>query len=255
MSIPARLERPVRVRFDECGPDGAARASSFLRYAQDVAWAHSEAAGFDRAWYATQGLTWLARCVELTLRGSAATGHDLLVSTEVVGWRRVWARRQSEVREAAGGALVATVATDWVLLGPSGGPVRVPPSILAAFPVDLPDFEPARVPLEPTPPGASVTTLRVRRHELDPLDHVNNAVYLDWLEEAVADAGGTDDLERLPRRARLEYLRPARPGQRVEATAWHLREPGRTGWACRMGDEEGQELLRAEALEGEAPLR
>ncbi len=36
---------PYRVRFDECGPDGLARSSALLRYAQDVAWVHSEQHG------------------------------------------------------------------------------------------------------------------------------------------------------------------------------------------------------------------
>jgi hypothetical protein len=37
-----------RVRFDEAGPDGNLRTSGVLRYAQDVAWRHSEVLGFDR---------------------------------------------------------------------------------------------------------------------------------------------------------------------------------------------------------------
>jgi hypothetical protein len=38
-----------------------------LRYAQDVAWFHSASRGFDRAWYAERGLTWLVRTAEVSV--------------------------------------------------------------------------------------------------------------------------------------------------------------------------------------------
>ena len=247
MTVPVRLERPFRIRFDECGPDGTARAATFLRYAQDMAWSHSEAAGFDRDWYRRQGIGWLARCVELEVRRVARTSEAVTVSTEVVGWRRVWARRESEVRAAADATLLATVRTDWVMLGASGAPARVPPLILAAFPVTLPSFEPVRVLLAATPPEATRSVLRVRRHELDPLGHVNNAVYLDWLEEAIAAAGAEAALAGRPRLARLEYVRPAQPGSEVSVAVWSTPDGG---WACRMSDAAGGELLRAELRPG-----
>jgi len=50
-----RFEAPFQVRFDEAGPDGCLGSSGFLRYAQHVAWMHSTAEGFDRAWYAAAG--------------------------------------------------------------------------------------------------------------------------------------------------------------------------------------------------------
>ncbi len=247
MTVPVRLELPVRVRFDECGPDGAVRDAALLRYAQDLAWAHSEAAGFTREWYAAHGLIWLARCLELNVLGPAHSSQQLAVSTEVVGWRRVWARRESRVRDASGGAVLATVRTDWVLLGQAGQPVRVPPVIVAAFPTHLPRFEPARVALPPTPSAALRSSLRVRRHEVDALGHANHAVYLDWLEEAVADAGGAEPLARRPRNIGLEYVRPALPELPVSLATW---PSGAEAWACRMTDAEGGELLRGELRTG-----
>ena len=58
MASPSHHESTYRVRFDEAGPDGLLRASGLLRYAQDVAWMHSEALGFDRAWYRERDLAW-----------------------------------------------------------------------------------------------------------------------------------------------------------------------------------------------------
>ena len=96
--VERRIERPYRVRFDEAGPDGELRASGYLRFAQDLAWIHSESAGFGRDWYAERGLTWLVRAIELDVLYGVPYGSELDVSTEVIGFRRVWARRRSEFR-------------------------------------------------------------------------------------------------------------------------------------------------------------
>ena len=72
-------EAAYRVRFDEAGPDGLARPSTLLRYAQDVAWIHSESLGFDRAWYASRGLAWVVRSAELVTNGPIRTGDVVVV--------------------------------------------------------------------------------------------------------------------------------------------------------------------------------
>src|SRR4051794_41834360 len=58
---PRRFAVPYRIRFDEAGGDGCLPPSGFVRYAQDVAWQHSDARGFDRAWYAEREGQWLGR--------------------------------------------------------------------------------------------------------------------------------------------------------------------------------------------------
>ena len=74
------------------------------------------------------------------------------------------------------------------------------------------------------------------------MDHVNNAVYADWLEEQVMAAGGRADVRSIPRVARLDYARAAEAGATVEATTW----PDRRGqWSCRVTDADGADLLRA----------
>jgi acyl-ACP thioesterase len=75
--------------------------------------------------------------------------------------------------------------------------------------------------LPPTPPDATFMRSVVRPHELDPMDHVNNGVYLDHFEDAVGGiTGGPEALARLPRRIQLEYLVPAGPGDELEAAVW-----------------------------------
>ena len=102
-AAPDTCSAPYRVRFDEAGPDGRLRTSVLLRYAQDLAWYHSAARGFGRAWYAARGITWLVRAAEVAMVAPVPVGADLVGTTQVVGWRRVWARRRTEFRDDDGG--------------------------------------------------------------------------------------------------------------------------------------------------------
>ena len=241
----AGFSAPFRVRFDEAGPDGRVRTSSLLRYAQDLAWQHSDALGFDRVWYAGRAMTWLVRAAELAVLAPMISGDTLTGSTEVVGWRRVWSRRRTEFRDTAG-VLTAWVHIDWVLIDGRGAPLRIPADFQAAFGVPDATFPLARVTLSEPPGGVVGRPVVVRPQELDPLDHVNNAVYADWMDEQVLAVGGHAGraaVRRLPRLVRLEYARAAEAGSTVQALTWP--DADATAWSCRVDDADGTALLRA----------
>lgn len=238
---------PYRVRFDECGPAGLVRTSVLLRYAQDVAWVHSEGLGYDRAWYAERGLWWLVRGVELEVLGPIRLGATVEVTTTVVGFRKVWARRRTETRDVAG-TLLAWAHTDWVMTDERGAPTRVPREFEERFGAQPGRFSPTKVALPPTPAHAAEHRFAVRLADLDPMGHANNGAYLDWLEEAALEATGAATAGRLaatPRRYRLEYLAPALPGAALVAAIWPANEAGVL--AYRLRDAMGTELLRADA--------
>jgi acyl-ACP thioesterase len=238
---PRRIERTYRVRFDEAGPDGYLRSSGYLRYAQDLAWIHSEGAGFGRDWYRDRALTWLVRAIELDIVGDAAYGTELQVSTEVVGFRRVWARRRNEFRAAESERAVATAITDWVLLNERGAPTRVPREIVDIFAEAPTDYTPLRLGLPSAPSDATPHKLSVRRSELDPMAHVNNAAYLDYLDEH--RHAGKRILQPLPtpRRYRAEFVVAAEPGDQLIARGWQ----DEIAWCYLLVDDGGRELFRA----------
>jgi acyl-ACP thioesterase len=230
-----------RVRFDEAGPDGLLRTSALLRYAQDVAWRHSERLGFDRAWYQERGLGWVVRGVALELAAPIPLGTTLRVSTAVVGHRRIWARRLGECRFADGG-LAARVTTDWVLLDGRGRVVRIPDDFGVAFTNPEVQSEILRVPPEAGDPAAR-QRITVRPSDLDPLDHVNNAVYVDWLEETLETVGW-----RPPEASgssavmlRIEYLASAARGDAIEVDLFGQPD----AWRARITRSDGLELVRA----------
>ena len=243
-----------RVRFDEAGPDGALRVSGLLRYTQDAAARHSEALGYDRAWYAARGLTWLVRTAEVDVDRAIGYGTDVAATTRVLGFRRVWSRRETTF-ELPDGSPAATVRIDWVLLDERGSPARIPAEFERVFPAPPARLQLARVDLGEPPADAIRRSFTVRPQELDPMGHVNNAAYADWLEEAVGEAatagvvatgsgpGGPAGraLPVGPRRVRLEYARAAEPGEGLDSLTWH--GDGWSSLVTRTAD--GAELLRA----------
>lgn len=90
------------------------------------------------------------------------------------------------------------------------------------------------VPAVGAPPATNVflAEVRVRYHELDPLGHVNNAVYLNYLEQAAVDhaaaAGWPAARLRalggvfIARRHEVDYLRPAVEGDRLRVATWAI---------------------------------
>jgi acyl-CoA thioesterase FadM len=239
-TLPLRHAADYRVRFDEATPQGLLRGSALLGYVQDVAWRHSEVLGFPRAWYREKGVAWLVRAVEARMLAPIRDGDTVTVTTRLTGYRKVLARRETAVSGPTDD-LRAVVVIDWAMTD-GRVPVRIPDEFEHA-PVDGPGpFAPVRVDLPPTPPGAALIRFTPRLRELDPMNHANNGVYLDWLDEAVAAAGDEGDAATalLPRTYRMEYLRPAEPGAALVSTTWR----DGPGWAYRLSDEDGTDLLR-----------
>jgi acyl-CoA thioesterase FadM len=234
-----------RVRFDEAGEDGTLRPGGFLRFGQDLAWRHSEATGYGRARYVELGVHWLVRAVVLEEYDRVPDGTSLRVTTELTGWRRVWARRLTTFRLPGSSGPVARMTVDWVLVDERGRPTRVPDAILRRFPAPR-SFTPIH--LEGLPPGegAVLRTTRVTARDVDPMGIANNAAWLDHVAEALAEAEPEVGRAR-PRTWRLEYLRPARDGQCIVLLG---RRDGAGRWTCRVDGESGEELLRANLVTG-----
>jgi len=236
-----------RVRFDESTPAGLIRTSVLLRYAADLAWIHSELRGMGRDWYRRRGLAWVVRAAQLDILAPVADGDVVVGTTTPTAARKVMARRRTTFR-AGDGSEVASLTMDWALTGAGGVPTRIPAEVGIAFGLDETGFSPIRVRAVPT--GDPVTTLaiRVRPQELDPMGHVNNAVYLDWAEEAIratATAAALAALTSIPRRWSIEYEGSAAPAADVRAIAW----PSEVGWSCRILNADAGEPYASARLE------
>jgi len=211
------------VRFDECARDGAARASALFRYVVETAFAHSTARGFPLAWYEARGLYWLVRRARLDLHSTVPYGVLLDVTTQVVGFRRIWAQRRNTIQDGTG-RLVGEVTVDWIFTDRDGNPTRIVSEMTAAFP-DLSE----RVEIHRLDHGAPLANVHpeeflVPAHQTDPRGHMNSAAYLDLFEDALVGLGV--DPQARPARYDLEYLRAVVTGELLMRYVW----AERNGW-------------------------
>ncbi|HSL77038.1 MAG TPA: hypothetical protein VK867_08845, partial [Candidatus Limnocylindrales bacterium] len=136
---------------------------------------------------------------------------------------------------------VAWTHVDWVLLDGRGAPTRVPDDFDKDFWAPQADFALGRVALPAPPEDVETASIEVRPQELDPMDHVNNAVYADWVDERIIGLGGGADVRAIPRTVRLEYARAVEAGSTALAEAWR----DKSGWSCVIRDTSGNDHLRA----------
>lgn len=239
-TMPYRIVRPYRVRFEESTATETMRTAIYLAWVADVAWQHSVALGFGRDWYTQRGLVWLVRAVRLDVLRPIKTYSSVLVGTRVFGYRRISARRHCDVRDTTG-ELLARLEIDWVMTNDRGIPTRVPEEMLAFVADGSPSFEMLKVILPEAPAGAAERRVRVARRDLDPMDHVNNSVYLDYLEEALEAAGAGELLVATRRRYEVDFVASAERDEVLVDRAWPLEG----GWAYRLSRDDGTEIFRA----------
>ena len=236
------LRRRIRVRFDEAAPDGLLRTSVLLRYAQDLAWFHSSARGFDRDWYAERGLTWLVRAAEVAVVAPVRVGSELVGTTRVDRGAACLGAAPDRLRRRRRG-------------GGRGRHDRLGPARRARSA----DAHPGRVRTGRS--GRRRRRIELGRVELGAAPADAARATLDR-PAAGARSDGPRQQRRLCRLARGGGHRGRRPGRRARDPApgaSRLRPRGgarrdrrgddvagsRWPWSCRIADADGADLLRA----------
>ena len=216
-----------RVRLGDASPGGRLRFDALVRYLQDVANDDTRDAGFDGV------MGWVVRRTEIEVRQFPVYLEPIALSTWCSGVGGRWAERRVHVVGEGGGHVEA--ATLWVHLDPETmRPKVLPESFHALFgPSALGRTVRARLQHAEAPEDEATVTARhafpLRFTDFDVLNHVNNAVYWEAVEEELARRREL----RAPLRAELEHRAPIEPGAEVEtaiverpgaATLW-LRDP------------------------------
>ena len=224
------------IRYDDCDPYGHVNHAAYLRYMLEAAFSASAAIGYPVDRYREMGRLWFVRDTQIEYLSPLRYGDQISVTTWVLDFRRVRSRRAYELRRAGDETLAARAVTDWVFLDSERQrPASVPAGMADAFLPAGPDPEtPPREPFpaapEP-PPGVYRQQRRVSWSDLDPAGHVNNARYLNYLEDcAIADARSRGwPIPRMldeggfaivSRRYRIEYHEPAYLDDELEVATW-----------------------------------
>lgn len=209
------------------------RASSYARLLQQAATEASVAVGYPDEWYAREGTFWLVRRTTIEYLRPVVAADTLQIRTWVTDFRRVRSLRDYEVSVAGAEGLVARASTDWVYVDrATGRPIRIPERMTASFMPASGDASKIRATLRNSgvPAAAFASVRAVEFRDLDGLGHVNNASYLDYVEQTAIDAAAAVGwpLERMlslggcwrPSFHDIEYFAEARYGDRLRCVTW-----------------------------------
>jgi acyl-CoA thioester hydrolase len=226
----------LRIRSYEIGRDGIVSAGTLLRYLEQIATEASAAAGFPRSWYDEHDSAWVVRQMTFELTRPLTLADDLFLDTWPAQYARVQAYREYIVSDEQKQHLLARAHAHWVYVNRQRGlPIRLPAEIPEQAIADptLVQFSP---PPTMTPPANTPVTFELplvaRFYEADIMGHINNTIYMDWLEEAIHAA-----LEKLPawhlfqasgeqperraflQRGAIDYMKASIPGDHLLITS------------------------------------
>ena len=233
--MPFTLTRNFRVRFYECDAHGHMNNANYLRYMQEAAFDASAATGYTLARYQEMQRLWLIRESGIEFLRPLFYNDVVAVKTWVADFRRVTSRRAYEFSLAETGALAARAYTDWAFIDTQANrPAKIPSELHQAFfPEGLPAETPPRQPFLKAPPPPT-SSFKMRREvaflDIDTMQHVNNAVYLNYVSECSVQALASYGWpwERMQaqgfgiflRKIVIQYLQPALWGDELEIATW-----------------------------------
>ncbi len=222
-----RFQGSATVRLGDSSPGGRARLDALARLLQDVADDDARDAGFG-------DFTWVVRRTAIAVHQFPVYLEPLDLTTWCAGFGAAWAERRIAVRGARGGHVESS--TLWVHLdGVTMRPARLPRAFLDVFGPSAGGRTVSSKPiLAMAPTGSAIDVASapwpLRFTDFDVLEHVNNAVYLAPVEQALA--------ERRDRRAPLTVVvEHGDPIERDNDVTWLVRDHpgGFDGWLVGAG--------------------
>ena len=233
--MPLVHEQSFRVRFHDSDMHKMVRDASYLRYMQEAAFAASAAAGYPEERYQIIRRLWLIRETLLEIRSPLRYGDSVRIKTWVASFGKVRSRRAYELRLDGADEPIAVAHTDWVLIDlDTEWPAVIPDEMIAGFSPEGAVRDTSsrqRFPVTPpAPQNAWQQRQVVQWRDLDSVGHVNNAVYADYIQDAAhreltargwpAARMAQTGIDVATQTLRIEYLRPALPGNELVITTW-----------------------------------
>lgn len=240
--------RTFRVGWSQINAIGQVHLSEYFRYVIETAWDWGATVGLSIVESEELGLAWVLRESEITLYRPLYPNDVFELTIWLVDWRRVHGTRCFELVLKDGGEVVAQGVQEVVSLDlKTMRPVATPNHIIDQLRMEnprviqhqkLPKFQTQRE-------IAFVTQRTVDWQDLDSQEHVNNANYVAFAEDAITKAlvtvGWTpahfkdQGIAVMNHRVHIQYQSPASWGERLDLVTQLVElKPARGIWYIQI---------------------
>jgi acyl-ACP thioesterase len=213
-------------RLGDVSPAGRLRLDAVARYLQDVANDDAVDADLEGA------MAWVVRRTVMEVAAFPSFRESLRLTTFASGSGRSWAERRTSIEGDRGGRLEA--AALWVYVDPDSGRPRALPDEFVDVYGEATGGRRVRARLEhpDAPPGLDREPWPLRFADFDALGHVNNAVYLEVVEEHLARRREL----RAPLRVEVEFRTAVEPDHEVAVVSMAESDGGLSLWVVGEDD-------------------
>lgn len=238
--------RTFRVRWGELDASGTVSPANYLRYLSETAWDWGDAVGLGVNDSQILDLFWVIRETEIRFL-RPLLHHDVFDFTIwLVNWQRVRGTRCFELKRKDNGEVVAQGTQQVVCMdSKTGRPVSLPEDVIDRFRLENPRVFPfERFPKITPAETPHITQRQVEWMDLDVYEHVNNAVYFSYAEEAAAQAFSAQgwspvklaeaNLTIATRRLQIQYMSLAAWGETLNIST-HMLDVKDTGGSRYVG--------------------
>ena len=177
----------LKIRSYEGDAWGLLPASGLMRYLEESAVSAARDVGYGREFHEERGSAWVIKRMSLQVLAPVRIHERLEISTWISHFDRVRGGREYRVTNSGTGESVAVGLAEWVYLERKTlRPLAIPRELSVDFDVPGAPLGEYEQPVLP-PAGRELEFKSERRaewHECDSMGHVNNTVYVDWLDDA-----------------------------------------------------------------------
>jgi acyl-ACP thioesterase len=231
------------VGFTAVDESGGLTLAAAFDYFQEAAIRHAEDLGVGRDPMTAQGQVWVLSRVSALVRRRPRQTEQIKVRTWPRGWEKLFALRDFDIQDEAGMPL-ASARSCWLIVDlEKRRPLR-PQAAMEKLPLNagLDALADGGRGLEPALGAEKVAERTAAYSDIDFNGHMNNARYVQWVQDMVEGAALA---QAKTMRLDINYLSEVKLGETLEL--WQARVPSRGGiYTAVEGRRDGRPAFRAE---------
>jgi acyl-ACP thioesterase len=222
-----------------------------FNYFQESAGAHAENMGVGRLVLMKAGQAWILSRMSVCIRRRPVWGDRVRVRTWPRGTQKLFAIRDYELSGETGDIL-AQGRSAWLVVDTAKLKPLRPQSLTTGIPLNegMDALADGAQSLEPRSDAAMLTDRRAAYSDMDYNGHVNNARYVQWIQDALpaAEIEGAESM-----RLDINFLSELKYGNRVDLFGAPINGQGYHGYSIE-GRSEGNGRIDAAAFRAELRL-